>query len=134
MNVADNVKTNLYVVTTNKEIKANVDMIKKLANGKEVECYSDEEKIPANSTVCVKDLLKIFIPNTDMVDPAEEKIRLENEMKRVDAEIERANRMLNNPGFVSKAPAQLIEQEKAKIEKYNSLKQEIQNSIEKLGL
>ena len=134
MNVADNVKTNLYVVTTNKEIKANIDMIKKLANGKEVECYATEEKVPANSTVCVKDLLKIFIPNNDMVDPAEEKIRLENELKRVDAEIERANRMLNNPGFVSKAPAHLIEQEKAKIEKYNSLKQEIRNSIEKLGL
>ena len=134
MNVADNVKTNLYVVTTNKEIKNNIEMIKKLANGKEIECFATEEKIPANCTVCVCDCLKIFIPNTDMIDPAEEKSRLENELKRVDAEIERANRMLNNPGFVAKAPAQLIEQEKAKIEKYNALKLEIMASIEKIVL
>ena len=131
MNVADNVKTNLYVVTTNREIKNNIEMLKKLANGKEVECYKDESKVPANSTVCVKDLLKVFIPNLDMVNPEEEKIRLNNELKRVESEIERANRMLNNAGFVAKAPKALIEQEQAKIEKYNSLKQEILNSIEK---
>ena len=131
MNVADNVKTNLYVVTTNREIKNNIEMLKKLANGKEVVCYKDESKVPANSTVCVKDLLKVFIPNLDMVNPEEEKIRLNNELKRVESEIERANRMLNNAGFVAKAPKALIEQEQAKIEKYNSLKQEILNSIEK---
>ncbi len=131
MNVADNLKTNLYVVTTNREIKNNIEMLKKLANGKEVECYKDESKVPANSTVCVKDLLKVFIPNLDMVNPEEEKIRLNNELKRVESEIERANRMLNNAGFVAKAPKALIEQEQAKIEKYNSLKQEILNSIEK---
>ena len=131
MNVADNVKTNLYVVTTNREIKNNIEMLKKLANGKEVVCYKDESKVPSNSTVCVKDLLKVFIPNLDMVNPEEEKIRLNNELKRVESEIERANRMLNNAGFVAKAPKALIEQEQAKIEKYNSLKQEILNSIEK---
>lgn len=131
MNVADNVKTNLYVVTTNREIKNNIEMLKKLANGKEVVCYKDESKVPANSTVCVKDLLKVFIPNLDMVNPEEEKIRLNNELKRVESEIERASRMLNNAGFVAKAPKALIEQEQAKIEKYNSLKQEILNSIEK---
>ena len=131
MNVADNVKTNLYVVTTNREIKNNIEMLKKLANGKEVVCYKDESKVPANSTICVKDLLKVFIPNLDMVNPEEEKIRLNNELKRVESEIERANRMLNNAGFVAKAPKALIEQEQAKIEKYNSLKQEILNSIEK---
>lgn len=133
MNVADNVKTNLYVVTTNREIKNNIEMLKKLANGKEIECYKDESKIPANCTVCVKDLLKVFIPNNDMVNPEEEKERLNAELKRVESEIERANRMLNNAGFVAKAPKALIEQEQAKIEKYNSLKQEILNSIEKLN-
>ncbi len=134
MNVADNVKTNLFVLTNNKEIKNNIEMLKKLANGKEVELLKDETKVPANCTVCVKDLLKVFIPNFDMVNPEEEKVRLEGELKRVEGEIERANRMLNNPGFVSKAPQQLIEQEKAKIEKYNSLKQEILTAIENLNV
>ena len=59
---------------------------------------------------------------------------MQGELKRVESEIERANRMLNNPGFVSKAPPQLIEQEKAKIEKYNSLKQEILTAIENLNV
>ena len=134
MNVADNIKTNLFVVTSNKEIKNNIEMLKKLANGKDVELLKDETKVPANCTVCVKDLLKVFIPNFDMVNPEEEKVRLQGELKRVEGEIERANRMLNNPGFVSKAPQQLIEQEKAKIEKYNSLKQEILTAIENLNI
>ena len=132
LNVADNVKTNLFVVTTSKEIKSNIEMIKKLANGKEIECYTDESKVPENCTVCVSELLKVYITNREMRNQDEEIQRLQSELIRIDSEIERANKMLSNPGFVNKAPQILIDQEKSKIEKYNVLKQEVLSALQKL--
>ena len=41
--------------------------------------------------------------------------RLEKEQKNLQGEIARANGKLNNPGFLNKAPANLVEQEKEKL-------------------
>ena len=54
----------------------------------------------------------------DLVDLNEEKARLEKEIEHLNSEIKRAQGMLNNPNFVSKAPASKVEQEKEKLEGY----------------
>ncbi|MGN1006665.1 MAG: hypothetical protein ACI4O8_09135, partial [Aristaeellaceae bacterium] len=41
--------------------------------------------------------------------------RLEKDLKNVEGEIARANGKLNNAGFISKAPAELVEREKEKL-------------------
>lgn len=71
MNVADNVKTNLIVETHNREIKNSLEIIKKLANGKEVSLLKDGTDV-SNCTVVVSDLIKIYIPTTDMINPEKE--------------------------------------------------------------
>ena len=58
---------------------------------------------------------EIRIPLGDLVDIGKEIARLEKELKNLEGEIARANGKLNNPGFLSKAPAQLVEAEKAKL-------------------
>ena len=60
-----------------------------------------------------------------MVDETAEKERIEKEILRLNAEIERGERLLNNAGFVAKAPAKLIEEEKAKLEKNKALLRDI---------
>ena len=42
-------------------------------------------------------------------------------IKKLEAEVQRASKMLSNPGFVSKAPAQKIEEEKAKLARYEEM-------------
>ena len=59
--------------------------------------------------------------------------RLNAELKRVEGEIKRANGMLNNAGFVAKAPKNLIDAEKEKLEKYIALKAEIEKSIREIN-
>ena len=50
-----------------------------------------------------------------------EKQRKQEEKKKIEAEIERASKMLANPGFVNKAPAAKIQEEREKLEKYKDL-------------
>ncbi len=132
MNVADNVKTNLFVETSNKDIKSELECIKKLANGKEISLIKSVDQLPNNCTSIVNDLLKIYIPNSDMVDPEKELARLNSELEKTNSEIARAERMLNNPGFVARAPKELIEGEKAKIVKYNEIKNNLLDALSKL--
>ncbi len=65
------------------------------------------------SAVCAAG--EIRIPLGDLVDIGKEIARLEKELKNLEGEIARANGKLNNHGFLSKAPAQLVEAEKAKL-------------------
>ena len=65
------------------------------------------------SAVCAAG--EIRIPLGDLVDIDKEIARLEKEQKNLQGEIARANGKLNNPGFLNKAPAHLVEQEKEKL-------------------
>ena len=65
------------------------------------------------SAVCAAG--EIRIPLGDLVDFAKEIARLEKEQKTLEGEIARASAKLNNPGFLNKAPANLVEQEKEKL-------------------
>ena len=64
------------------------------------------------------------------MDVKKEVERLTKELENTENEIARAQGKLNNAGFVAKAPAQLIENEKAKLQKYIDLKEKIELSIE----
>ena len=54
-------------------------------------------------------------------------------MKKNDMEIERIEKKLSNEGFVSKAPAAVIDGEKAKLAKYLETKEALKEAIAKLG-
>ncbi len=54
----------------------------------------------------------------DLIDFDKEKAKLEKEIERLEKEIKRSNGMLNNPGFVSKAPEAKVQQEKDKLLSY----------------
>ena len=71
------------------------------------------------SAVCAAGELRI--PLGDLVDFAKEIARLEKEQKNLEGEIARAKGKLSNPGFLGKAPAQLVEQEKEKLKTNESM-------------
>ncbi len=55
--------------------------------------------------------------------------RLLEESRKMDKEIARASGMLNNPNFTSKAPPAKVEEEKAKLAKYQAVKQQIEEQL-----
>ena len=74
----------------------------------------------------------MFIPLGELVDKQKEIDRLTKEVNQVNSEIKRAEGKLNNQGFVAKAPAALIEQEKDKLEKYKDMLTKLNERIEEL--
>ncbi len=58
----------------------------------------------------------MFIPLGELVDVEKEKARLEKEREKILADIARIDGKLNNPGFVSKAPEKVVNDERAKRE------------------
>ncbi len=74
----------------------------------------------------------IYIPFAELVNIEEERARLQKELKKAEDELKRVEGKLSNQGFVSKAPAPLIEAEREKLTKYRSLVTTIKNSLENL--
>ena len=129
MNVSQTKKTAIYIVPSEgkeKMLKETAVYIEKLANGNEIVFGKPEVK----SVSVVSDIGEFYIPLGELVDVKKEVERLTKELENTENEIARARGKLANAGFVAKAPAQLIENEKAKLQKYIELKEKIVSSIE----
>lgn len=121
-NVPDNKRTNLYCLANanQKLVKENLKEIAKLGFGLDA-VLIDNEKIDEKCVKVNSALATIFIPMGELVDNAKEIERISKELKGVEFEIERSNKMLSNQGFIAKAPQSLVDNEKAKLEKNKAL-------------
>ncbi len=81
----------------------------------------------------ITDSATIHIPLADMVDFEAERKRLEAELKTTESEIARAEGKLANEGFIARAPAAVVDGERAKLEKYKEKRESIIAAIAKLG-
>jgi len=128
LNVHPSKKSELIFVTkTAKDLVIKSEgFLKKLGFSEKVTVQEDKTGIAQNAMSVLTDGIEVYIPFEELVDIEEERKRLEEEKKKVLAEIERATKMLSNPGFVNKAPEAKINEEKAKLTKY----QEMLSSIE----
>ena len=73
-----------------------------------------------------------YMPLGDLVDLEKEKARLTAEKERVEGEIKRLSGKLSNEGFVSKAPAAVVEGERAKLEKYKETLEKLNDALKAL--
>ena len=122
MNVHPSKKTDLIFVTKYvKEIEESKDFLIKLGFGENLIVKENLAEIPENTINIVKEGIEAYIPQNGLVDLEEEAKRKEEEIKKIKFEIQRAEKMLLNPGFINKAPKEKIEEEKAKLEKYKAM-------------
>ena len=132
MNVPPSKKAKLYIISDYKD-SFNEDtsvFFTKLASASEVEYVDNYED--AGSVSIVSDGAKMYIPMAEIVDMAKERERLEKEKATAISELDRANKKLSNPSFTDKAPAALVEAEKAKIEKYTEMLKNVEEMLAKL--
>ena len=119
MNVHPSKKTDLIFVTKYvKEIEESRDFIIKLGFGENLIVKEKTDEIPENAISIVREGIEVYIPQNGLVDLEEEAKRKEEEIKKIEFEIQRAEKMLSNPGFVNKAPKEKVDEERAKLEKY----------------
>ena len=114
MNVPPSKKAHLTVATVETEtFTLGVPFLKKLAYASEVEIVpADAAPDAAGKVAVVTHAAQLFIPLGELVDLEKEKARIEKELKKQSAELEKLNTKLNNPGFVNKAPEHVVAAEK----------------------
>ena len=123
MNVHPSRKVELVFVTSKfaNEIEESKEFIQKLGFGSSVKVQADKTGIAENAVSIIKEGIELYMPLEGLVDLEEEAKRKEEERKKIEFEIARAEKMLSNPGFVNKAPQTKIDEEKAKLEKYKEM-------------
>ncbi len=131
MNVAPSRKAKLYIETKYPDaFSDSTAFFTKLASASTVELVSEYEDETA--VKIITDSATIHIPMGDLVDFEAEKARLNKELAQMENEIKRAEGKLSNQGFINRAPANVVEAEKAKLEKYKEKKESILAAISKL--
>lgn len=131
MNVPPSKKAKVFIETPYADVfKSGTMFFERLASASEVEV---KDKIDlSDALTVVTDSARIFIPLDEIVDKQKELDRLNKEKKAVQKDIDFLSGKLSNEGFLAKAPAQLIEKEKAKLEVAKQKMEKILESIEKL--
>ena len=130
MNVPPSKKSKVIVVTKNVAVyESSKQFFEKLASASEVEVLGSKDGVDAKAVNVVVEGAEIFLPLDELVDKEKELERLNKEKAQLESEIKRVEGKLNNPGFVSKAPEKLIEEEKAKGVKYREMLEKVLENI-----
>ena len=135
MNVHPSKKSELIFVTTkyNDLIEASRAFLEKLGFANEIKIQDTKDGIDPNAISIIAQDLELYIPFNDLVDIAAEIERLTKEKETAQSELKRAQGMLSNEKFVSKAPEKLIAGEKEKVAKYTEMIEKIDERLKELN-
>jgi len=128
MNMPPSKKNKLIFVAGDSERRILEDgkrFIERLAGASEIVIQADKSGVPDDAVTAVLAGAEIFIPLEDLVDIAKELERLEKEKANLEKELERVNSKLSNEGFISKAPAKVVEEEQAKKVRYSEMYEKV---------
>ena len=137
MNVVPSRKAKVYIATKYADSfnESSAIFFQKLASASEVEIAEsfDSAVISADDAVqIVTDSAVIFLPLSDIIDTEKERARLTNELAKLNESAERIEKKLANEGFVAKAPAAVVEGERAKLAKLNENIEGVRAALAKL--
>ncbi len=133
MNVPPSKKAKTIIVTDKTDIfSQGTVFFEKLASASEAVVQKDKSGISENAVNVVVPSAEIYLPLDELVDKSKELERLNGEKKKLEGEIKRVEGKLSNPGFVNKAPQKVVDEEKAKGEKYKEMLEKVIKSIESM--
>ncbi len=135
MNVSPAKKIDLLFYRGDKQDKAYTEklnlMIQSLARINTSAWAKNSDQLAATAMKILGDL-EIHIPLADLIDKDEEIKRLNKEIAKLDIEIEKFQAKLQNEGYVNKAPAAVVEQERQRLAAALDTKEKLQSSIRRL--
>ena len=137
MNVPPSKKARVFVVSGDEKIREIFEkdrlFFASLSSASEVLTQADREGIAEDAVSTLIQNASIFIPMEELVDIGKEIERLTKEKKRLEQELKRSRGMLQNEKFLSKAPAQKVEEEKGKLAKYEKLMEQVSERLSQLA-
>ncbi len=133
MNVPNNRKTKVYVVCEDQTICEGIrtleNSIKPLMMAEKILVQETKENIADNAVSVVVPDAVVYLPLEDLVDFEQEMERLHKEEEKLKKEIKRAEGMLSNERFISKAPEAKVQEEREKLEKYTQMLEQVQERM-----
>ena len=133
MNVPNSRKAKVYVVCEDEELCTGFaylrDAAQNMAAVNELIIQRTKEGIADDMVSVVVPDASVYLPLEDLIDFAQEIERLDKEETRLNKEIARAEGMLGNEKFVSKAPEAKVQEERKKLEKYRQMLTEVQERL-----
>ncbi len=142
-NIHPSKKSELVIISSKykKELENAQDILLKLGFADRIEVFESREGLDKNEetkekvdnamSIILSDI-EADIPLKGLVDLEEEKNKLKSEITRLEGEVARGEKMLSNPGFVNKAPAAKVNEEKEKLAQYKEMLESAKDRLEKL--
>ncbi|KZL93508.1 valine--tRNA ligase [Clostridium magnum] len=112
--------------------KSGETYFQKLASASDVEFLNTKDEAPENVVSVVTRGAEMFMPLLDLVDLEKELERLNKEKEKLEKEIDRVEKKLANEKFVAKAPQAVVDEEKAKGDKYKEMLKAVIERLESL--
>jgi valyl-tRNA synthetase len=136
MNVAPSRKARAIFVPSKEEavefIKTGAQYFATLANITEIKVVHEKTQIGEDTASSVMEGTEIYLPLADLIDFEKEIERLEKEKSRLQGEVDRVVNKLNNEKFMSKAPESVVNEEKEKMAKYESMMEKVVERLQHL--
>ena len=130
-NIHPSKKSELIIVTSKykDEIEEVEEILEKLGFANKVTVVEkldelgkeEQEKKLKNAMSIILNDIEVYIPLEGLIDIEEERKRLEAEVTRLEGEVARGEKMLSNPGFVNKAPEAKVNEEREKLANYKDM-------------
>ncbi len=140
MNVPPSKKAKLTVSTLEQDVfTQGIPFLKRLAYASDVtvvgvaDAGSDDAMTAQGMVTVTTHAARIFMPLAELVDLEKEKARIQKELDKNRKELDKLEAKLQNPGFVNKAPAQVVEAEQERAEKLRALIAKLEESAAALA-
>ncbi|WP_339857419.1 class I tRNA ligase family protein, partial [uncultured Nisaea sp.] len=115
---------------TAERLERNRDVILRLAR---LENISATDDIPTGAVQGVIDEAMIVLPIADVVDLAQERVRLEKDLGKLDGEIMKLDKKLSNESFISRAPAEVVEENRERLADEKARRDKLAAALERIA-
>ena len=131
MNVPPSKKAHLTVATAQTDVfTLGTPFLKRMAYASDITIVSEGTPVDATGTVtAITHVAQISMPLSELVDMAKEKARMEKELLKNQTELDKITTKLGNPGFVAKAPENVITAERERANNLSELCAKLQEQI-----
>ena len=135
MNVPPSKKAQLTVSTLEQAVfHRGIPFLKRLAYASDVTVVEATQEVDAQGMVTVAThAARLYLPLAELVDLDKERARIQKELDKNRKELDKLEAKLNNPGFVNKAPANVVEAERERAGKLRDLLVKLEESAVALG-
>ena len=134
MNVPPSKKAAITIVTPKMEVfAAGRGYLKRLAYASLIELSQSEPTDATGMVVDVTHDAKVYMPLAELVDIEKEKARISKELGKKQGELKGLEGKLSNPGFLNKAPADVVAAEKERAEKLTALIRKLEDQLSAMG-